>query len=140
LTDEQKTYAQKRLAGQAFPKTSQYKIFDDLTIAEKASMFTDNKELADKLSFEEKWCRVYPQATLANYLVGFVNKQGVAQYGLEAAQNSVLKGSQKEVGEEVDANGNEIFPSGVQVEDGNDIYLTINGEHTKFYRRRCVYS
>lgn len=132
LTGDQKIYVQNRLSGQTFPKTFQYKIFDDLTADEKASMFANNKKFADKFSFEEKWCRVYPQGTLANYLVGFVNQQGVAQYGLEAAQNSVLKGSHKEVNKEVDAHGNEVFPSGVQVEDGSDIYLTINGDVQNF--------
>ncbi|MFH1582410.1 MAG: penicillin-binding protein 2 [bacterium] len=45
--------------------------------------------------------RYYPQEDLASQLVGFVNAEGLGQYGLEEYYDDVLRGKRKEAGKDI---------------------------------------
>jgi cell division protein FtsI/penicillin-binding protein 2 len=87
------------------------------------------------LALEPEPARSYPQAgggpdsTLAAHLLGFVNRDGVGQYGVEEAYQEVLAGEPRTVTAERDATGNPI-PDTSRVVDpgvpGRDLRLTID--------------
>ncbi len=79
--------------------------------------------------------RVYPVAgiepdtTLAAQVMGFVNVDGVGQYGVEGAENALLGGLPGEVAAEEDVAGRQIADSIVQLREpvnGSDLTLTID--------------
>ncbi len=48
--------------------------------------------LAQTIIKEKKYTRVYPNQKLASHLVGFVNRDGAGQYGVEGFYNNILSG------------------------------------------------
>ena len=82
------------------------------------------------VAFEKTTKRVYPEGKMASRLLGFVNLDGVGQYGVEGAFNEKLagvNGSRKAVR---DVNGIALSIGDENVEtaavDGEDVYLTID--------------
>jgi len=72
--------------------------------------------------------RIYPQDDAAGRLVGAVDGDGQGLFGLEAAENDVLGGTDGEVAITKDALGQEIDRDVVTgSEPGHDIQLTIDG-------------
>ena len=89
----------------------------------------------DGISFESDSIRSYPQAgggpnsTLAAHLIGFVNREGEGQYGVEQFYQDVLAGEPKVVEADRDAIGKPITETERTVEPGvpgEDIRLTID--------------
>ena len=87
------------------------------------------------LSLEPEPERVYPQpgggpgTTLAAHLLGFVNRDGVGQYGVEQQYQSMLGGSPREVVAGRDATGRPILESATVTSPGRpgtDLRLTID--------------
>ncbi|HYO42044.1 MAG TPA: penicillin-binding protein 2 [Candidatus Limnocylindrales bacterium] len=87
------------------------------------------------LILEPRQVRLYPQAgggprtTLAAHLMGFVNREGVGQYGVEQYYQDDLAGMDTAVAAERDASGNPIPDTSIVLEDGypgQDITLTID--------------
>ena len=87
------------------------------------------------LSVESDSARSYPQAggspgsTLAAQLIGFVNREGAGQYGVEQFYQSILSGEPKVVEADRDASGNPVAETERTVEagvPGKDIRLTID--------------
>lgn len=87
------------------------------------------------ISFESDSIRSYPQqggsptSTLAANLIGFVNREGAGQYGVEQYYQSVLAGQPKVVEADRDASGKPIMETERTVEPGvpgEDIRLTID--------------
>ena len=87
------------------------------------------------LSFESDSARSYPQAgggpnsTLAAQLIGFVNRDGAGQYGVEQFYQDVLGGQPKIVEADRDSNGKPLLETERTVEPGvpgRDIRLTID--------------
>jgi len=87
------------------------------------------------ISFESDSARSYPQAggspksTLAAQLIGFVNREGAGQYGVEQYYQDVLAGQPKVVEADRDANGQPLMETERTVEagvPGQDIRLTID--------------
>jgi len=74
--------------------------------------------------------RVYPQATLAAQLLGFVNADNNGQYGLEEAYNTVLAGRPGHLQANVDMAGNPItysLPQGsMPAQDGATLITSID--------------
>ncbi len=76
------------------------------------------------LILEPRQVRLYPQAgggprtTLAAHLLGFVNREGVGQYGVEQYYQDDLAGLQTIVSAQKDASGNLIPDSSVVIKDG----------------------
>ncbi len=92
-------------------------------------------ERLEGISLEPEPVRVYPQAgggpdtTLAAHLLGFVNRDGVGQYGIEQFYQGILAGSPRVVFAQKDVNARPI-PESAIVDDagipGSDIRLTID--------------
>jgi cell division protein FtsI/penicillin-binding protein 2 len=87
------------------------------------------------ISFESDSARSYPQAggspnsTLAAQLIGFVNRDGAGQYGVEQYYQDVLAGEPKVVEADRDSNGKPLLETERTVEPGvpgRDIRLTID--------------
>jgi stage V sporulation protein D (sporulation-specific penicillin-binding protein) len=87
------------------------------------------------ITFESDSARSYPQAgggpnsTLAANLIGFVNRDGDGQYGVEQFYQDVLAGQPKVVEADRDSNGKPLLETERTVEQGvpgRDIRLTID--------------
>jgi cell division protein FtsI (penicillin-binding protein 3) len=87
------------------------------------------------ISFESDTIRSYPQAgggpnsTLAANLIGFVNREGTGQYGVEQYYQDLLSGSPSIVEADRDASGKALAETERTVEQGvpgEDIRLTID--------------
>ena len=87
------------------------------------------------IAFESDSARSYPQAggspksTLAAQLIGFVNREGAGQYGVEQFYQNVLAGQPKVVEADRDSNGEPLLETERTVEPGvpgRDIRLTID--------------
>jgi cell division protein FtsI/penicillin-binding protein 2 len=87
------------------------------------------------LSLEDEPVRVYPQAgggpgsTLAAHLLGFVNRAGGGQYGVEQSYQSALAGEPRVVTADRDAGGQPILDGATvtqQGQPGADLTLTID--------------
>ena len=87
------------------------------------------------ISFESDSARSYPQAggspksSLAAQLIGFVNRDGAGQYGVEQYYQDVLAGQPKVVEADRDSNGQPLLETERTVEagvPGQDIRLTID--------------
>src|SRR5579862_1801650 len=74
--------------------------------------------------------RIYPQGSLASQLLGFVNDNGVGNYGIEQALNKQLAGTAGELKAITDANGVPLVAShdNVQINpvNGSNVVLTID--------------
>jgi cell division protein FtsI (penicillin-binding protein 3) len=87
------------------------------------------------ISFESDAARSYPMAggspnsTLAAHLIGFVNRDGAGQYGVEQFYQDVLGGQPRVVEADRDSNGKPVLETERTVEPGvpgRDIRLTID--------------
>jgi len=83
------------------------------------------------LAFTQDYKRVYPSATVASQIVGFVNADGKGVAGMEMRYDSVLQGTPGVSFSERDQAGNPI-PSGIQKtiapKPGHDIILTVDSQ------------
>lgn len=76
----------------------------------------------------ENW-RYYPENTLASSILGYVDNEGIGNYGVEQHFNDILKGKDGYRNEETDTSGIKIAfgKSGSEpAVNGNDVYLTID--------------
>ena len=87
------------------------------------------------ITFESDSARSYPQvggspnSTLAAHLIGFVNREGQGQYGVEQYYQALLAGEPKVVEADRDAGGNPLVETERTVEPGvpgEDLRLTID--------------
>lgn len=74
--------------------------------------------------------RTYPQGSLASQVLGFVDNNGVGQYGIEQALNTQLKGSPGQLKAITDANGVPLAATKGNIEtpptNGKNIVLTLD--------------
>jgi stage V sporulation protein D (sporulation-specific penicillin-binding protein) len=74
--------------------------------------------------------RVYPQGSLASQVLGFVNNDGVGEYGIEQAENKLLSGTVGKVKAITDVNGVPLAATKSNVEttpkNGDNLVLTLN--------------
>jgi cell division protein FtsI/penicillin-binding protein 2 len=74
--------------------------------------------------------RVYPQGSLASQVLGFVNNNGVGEYGIEQALNPQLSGTPGQVKAVTDVNGVPLAATKGNIEkapvDGDNIVTTLN--------------
>lgn len=96
------------------------------------------KSVADQIAsedisavwFQKNNQRVYPEGTLASGLLGFVNDDGIGQYGVEGSLNSALAGKDGLLKSTADVNkvalsiGNDNIK--IPAEDGKNIVLSID--------------
>ncbi len=81
------------------------------------------------IGLSDQYKRVYPEGSLAAQVLGFVNRDGEGQYGIEGWFDGVLKGSFGMYDMETDANGIPIATSdNIQLEPvhGDDVVLTLD--------------
>lgn len=71
-------------------KDTRYQILGTKLTRQQAEMI--KKENLPGIGFQETSERVYPEGSLASQTLGFVNAEGVGQYGVEAALNDRLVG------------------------------------------------
>jgi cell division protein FtsI/penicillin-binding protein 2 len=106
----------------------------DRTTADLVRVAATNKDV-EAVSLEPEPVRVYPHegggpdSTLAAQLLGFVNRDGVGQYGVEQYYNADLAGRPRVTQAQQDVSGRPI-PDTIVVDDpgtpGEDIRLTID--------------
>jgi cell division protein FtsI/penicillin-binding protein 2 len=99
------------------------------------------------VSLEPEPARVYPQAgggpdsTLAAHLLGFVNRDGIGQYGIEEGHQEALAGEPRTITAERDTSGNPI-PDTTRVVDpgvpGRDLRLTIDASLQLVVEQECL--
>lgn len=74
----------------------------------------------------EHW-RYYPENTLASQIIGFVNREGIGQYGIEGKFHRLLSGKAGMIRSENDVKGKGVDPTSVEnAEDGVTLVLTLN--------------
>ncbi len=100
---------------------------------EELRTITNKKDVG--LYFIEEQKRYYPNETLAAHILGYTDKDGIAQIGLEKTLDDQLKGAPGHIRYEKDNTGAQL-PNG-QVEskqaiDGKDVTLTIDRD-IQFY-------
>lgn len=79
------------------------------------------------VQFLRSYSRVYPEGGLAGPLLGFVNAEGLGQYGVEAYYNDQLKGAETKVRFERDSRGTALRQlSVVEGNDGTTYELTVD--------------
>jgi len=83
--------AQPNLDGLLKNKDSRYEILAKGVTRAQAEMI--KKENLSGVGFQAQSQRVYPEGQLASQVLGFVNNDGVGQYGVEGALNDQLKGT-----------------------------------------------
>lgn len=83
--------AQPNLEGLLKDKDSRYEILAKGVTRAQAEMI--KKEDLSGVGFQAQSQRVYPEGQLAAQVLGFVNNDGVGQYGVEGALNDRLKGT-----------------------------------------------
>ena len=108
----------------------------DETAAARIRELIAQREL-QAISLEPEPARIYPLAggapgtTLASHLLGFVNREGLGQYGVEDKYQAQLGGQPRVVVAERDANGDPI-PDSITIESpgvpGADLRLTLDAE------------
>lgn len=88
------------------------------------------EEEIDGVWFQKNASRVYPEGEMASTLLGFVNAEGIGQYGIEGAFNDTLKGKDGLLKSISDVNnialsiGNDNVK--IPAEDGKNLVLTVD--------------
>ncbi len=119
---------QNKLASLMETKNTRY-----VVLAKKLSKSQNNKILSFKIpgiGTQSQDYREYPDGQLASQLLGFVNQNGLGEYGIEQAMNKQLAGTSGMVKAVTDASGVPLAATNGNVEippkNGNSLDLTIN--------------
>ena len=89
-----------------------------------------NEQNLPNVWFKKSNQRVYPEGTLGSTILGFVNADGIGQYGIEGAMNDVLAGKDGLLKSTADANkvalsiGNDNIK--IPAEDGKNLVLSVD--------------
>ena len=97
-------------------------------IEPKISRAIKQMKLKGVVLLPEHW-RFYPENSLAAHIVGFLNRDGIGQYGIEGYFNTELKGKEGTIYAEKDPLGRQITVSNskiVNAVDGDTVILTID--------------
>jgi len=77
---------------------------------------------------DEHW-RYYPEKTLAAQTIGFLDRNGSGQYGIEGRFDEILRGHEGEISGSTTTSGQQLLGKGFGIrgaEDGSDIVLSID--------------
>ncbi len=108
-------------------------------IADKITEFTKENKITC-ISLQEDTKRYYPQNELAASVIGFVNSDGIGQYGIESYYNEQLSGIPGKVISAKDANGDEMpyrYSKLYEAQEGNSLYLTIDS-NIQYYLEKNI--
>lgn len=104
-----------------------------VVMAKKLTASQSNKILSYKfpgIGTQGQDYRVYPDGSLASQVLGFVNNNGVGEYGIEQALNNELAGTPGQVKAVTDANGVPLAATKGNIEkapvNGDNVVLTLN--------------
>lgn len=89
----------------------------------------DEEGVFNGLGFQEEYFRYYPENTLASNITGYVNNEGIGQYGIESSLNTELQGQKGVFQTQKDSIGRQVIIGESVIEpaiDGDDIVLTID--------------
>lgn len=116
------------------------------TSAKRAALSNpkDREKIVDPLRsiamIPEHW-RYYPDATLASQLVGFLNRNQDAQYGIERTFDAELRGQEGEISTVSDPTGGQIVTSEQTIraaKDGDSVVLTIDPFIQKYVEEKLA--
>ncbi len=116
------------------------------TAAKRAALSNpkDREKVVDPLRsiamIPEHW-RYYPDATLASQLVGFLNRNQDAQYGIERTFDAELRGQEGEISTVSDPTGGQIVTSEQTIraaKDGDNVVLTIDPFIQKYVEEKLA--
>lgn len=108
-------------------------------VADKITEFTSNNKITC-ISLQEDTKRYYPQNELAASVIGFVNSDGIGQYGIESYYDDALSGIPGKVISAKDAKGDEMpyrYSKLYEAQDGNSLYLTIDS-NIQYYLEKNI--
>ena len=111
-------------------KTSYAVLAKRLTKDQVNDLFKDKKSLLG-VNVTPVPQRVYPEGTLGSQLLGFVNDEGIGQYGVESALNERLTGKPGELKAITDVNGvplslDDATNVAIQPKDGENTVLSVD--------------
>ncbi|OGH13871.1 MAG: hypothetical protein A2687_04895 [Candidatus Levybacteria bacterium RIFCSPHIGHO2_01_FULL_38_26] len=99
------------------------------------------------IGFEEQFSRIYPEASMAAHLLGFVGKDTLGQdkgyFGLEGYYDRLLRGEEKSIIEIQDALGRPILSRMTEIlkgTDGNNLVLSIDRTIQYIVEKKLKYS
>lgn len=112
-------------------KNTSYVVLAKRLSRQKVDTILKNKSLLAGINVTAVPQRVYPEGQLAAQALGFVNDEGVGQYGVEGALNERLEGTEGVLKATTDVNGVPLSVDdrnniAVQPKDGDDLVLTID--------------
>lgn len=103
-----------------------------LPISEKILELKRNpeyKKILHGVQLKDEHWRYYPEKSLAAQTLGFLDRNGEGQYGIEGRFNQILSGRAGEISGATTTSGQQILGEGFgirQAEDGSDIVLSID--------------
>ncbi|MBT3704638.1 penicillin-binding protein 2 [Candidatus Peregrinibacteria bacterium] len=92
-------------------------------------IYEDQDSNLSGLGFQEEYFRYYPENTLAANATGFVDPDGIGQYGIESSLNTDLQGVKGKFQTQKDSIGRQVIVGESVIEpavDGDDIILTLD--------------
>ncbi len=105
------------------------KLHPDISDQIKQMVAEDKDDFLNGLGMQEEYFRYYPEQGLGANIIGYVNHQGVGQYGIESAYDTDLQGIKGKLQTKKDSVGKLITVGSSNLKaavDGDDIVLTID--------------
>ena len=105
------------------------KLNPDISVQIHELIALDENDSFDGVGLQEEYFRFYPENSLGSNLIGFVDNDGVGQYGLESAFHSDLQGQKGVFQTKKDSIGRQVISGDSVIEpaiDGDDIILTVD--------------
>ncbi len=100
-------------------------------LVDKLEKWMDENEIKTGINIDEDNKRYYPYGSLAAHVIGFTGSDSQGLYGIENKWDATLKGTSGKIVTTKDVDGSEISDNAeqyVEVENGSDIYLTIDAD------------
>lgn len=101
----------------------------ELELVDKLEKWMKENEISSGINIDEDNKRYYPYGSLAAHVIGFTGADSQGLYGVEDKWETTLKGTSGKIVTTKDVSGSEISGNAeqyVEVENGSDIYLTID--------------
>ncbi len=111
---------------------SQYrevKIKIEKDLADKVREFIDENHITKGLYLAPDTKRYYPKSSLASHIIGFVNRDNVGAYGIEAKYNDELSGEAGYLLTGKNGKGTEMltrYENYIKARNGYDLHLTVD--------------
>ncbi len=110
----------------------------DKELVDKLEEWQKENNITEGINIDDDTKRSYPYDTVASHVIGFTGTDANGLYGLEWSLDSTLKGTSGKIVTTANRKGSEISDQNeqyVEVEDGADVYLTIDVNIQKIVER-----